>query len=106
LQTSTRGKLDTAGMADFVDAAATVRQAAADLGLSPEKEVRRMDRTVGDLILLVAEDRGGGAVKVRLDRWAASLFRSRIDVGLFGDEATARLFLSRMREQKNGVTVL
>ena len=89
------GKFDTAEMAGFAQAVAAAR--AADLSLRPQPRrpyCSRLDPTAVELIYL---DDKRARLTVRLDRRSARLVRIRIDVGLFGSEVTARLFLTRLR---------
>ena len=87
------GKLDTAEMARFNDAVPAARRAAAELCLEAQGSERRKR---GGLLLSFADAKGAG-LKVLVERRTDMLTRVRVDVGWFGSEPTARLFLSRMR---------
>jgi hypothetical protein len=87
------GKLDTAEMASFEDAVLATRAAASDLGL----KVKAKEQRKGDSLHFAFVDDKGAKVKVRLQRRTATLVRARVDVGWFGSETTARLYLSRIR---------
>lgn len=87
------GKLDTAEIAALGHAAEASRCAAADLCLHPRRE--QWDK--GQVVRLVFADSKHARIKVRLERRTARLVRVRVDVGWFGSEATARLFLGRLR---------
>jgi hypothetical protein len=87
------GKLDTAQMASFDQAVAAAQCAAEDLCLSA-KQVEHRDRGVRRLTF--ADDRGAG-IKVDVEPRTPRLVRVRIDVGWFGSQQTARLYLARMR---------
>ena len=87
------GKLDTAELAGFHAAVGAARRAAAELCLVPRgSECRKR----GGVLLSFADTQGAG-LKVLVEPRTASLVRVRVDVGWFGSEPTARLFLSRMR---------
>lgn len=91
------GKLDTAEQVEFEQAVAAARQTAADLGLHlapPKHDCRKKDPTVEELHFL---DDKRAKLSVRLDRRAPRLVMIRIDVGWFGKEVTAHLFLTRLR---------
>jgi hypothetical protein len=87
------GKLDTAEMAAFDRAVAAARRAADDLSMRH----RNTDPRRGRAVRLTFEDARGAALSVRVEPRTATLVRIRIDVGWFGSETTARLFLERMR---------
>ena len=90
------GKLDAAEMARFDQAIAATHQAADDLGLTyrPDSKAHQKDPSIVDLPF--ADDKKAG-VKVRIERRAEHLVRIRVDVGWFGSEVTAHLFLTRIR---------
>ena len=87
------GKLETAEMAPFERATEAARRAADDLCLADKGSERRKR---GGLMLHYADAKGAG-LKVLIEPRTATLVRVRIDVGWFGSEPTARLFLARMR---------
>jgi hypothetical protein len=90
------GKLDAAEMARLDQALVATHQAADDLGLTfkPDPKAHQKDPSIVDLPF--ADDKGA-CVKVRIERRAERLVRIRVDVGWFGSEVTAHLFLTRMR---------
>jgi hypothetical protein len=88
----TLGKLDTAEMADYPDAVAATRLAAADLWLKPKGPEKLKDGSA-DLTFV---DEKGATVEVEVQRRTEMLVRIRVSVGLFGSEVTARLFLTRL----------
>jgi hypothetical protein len=87
------GKLTTSEMSHFDATTQAARRAAADLCLTPTKEERRK----GGVALLEFKDDKGASVTVRIEPRTAMLVNVRIDVGWFGSQPTARLFLARMR---------
>jgi hypothetical protein len=95
------GKLDAAEMARLDQMVAAANLAAADLGLQfkPNPKARQKDPTFVELPF--ADDKGA-RVKVTLERRAERLVRIRVDVGFFGSEVTARLFLARLRSHLPG----
>lgn len=86
------GKLDSAEMATMDEALQAARDAGADLGLQMKLDTLAAD--VGQLKF--ADDKNAG-ISVRIEQRSSMLVRTRIDVGIFGSEVTARLFLRRMR---------
>jgi hypothetical protein len=90
------GKLDAAEMVRLDQAITATHQAADDLGLTfnPDPKAHQKDPSIVELPF--ADDKGA-AVKVRIERRAERLVRIRVDVGWFGSEVTAHLFLTRMR---------
>lgn len=90
------GKLDAAEMARLDQAVAASHQAADDLGLTfkPDPKAHQKDASIIELPFV---DDKGSRVMVRLERRAERLVRIRVDVGLFGSEVTAHLFLTRIR---------
>ena len=95
------GKLDSADQARFDDTIAAVRAAAADLHLKMAKESR--DNAKGQWGCTLVDERGSGA-RVIVQRRTETLCRTRIDVGWFGSEPTARLILSRIRAHAGSCT--
>ena len=87
------GKLDTADMARQADAIRAARLAAADLGLTFKKEEPRK----GGATRLEFTDAKGASLKVLVEPRTPVLVHLRIDVGWFGSEPVARLFLARLR---------
>ena len=93
------GKLDSAENARPDQAVAAARAAADDLGLKPrpikpEQEHPSKDSSITKLPFL---DDKCAKVNVTVERRAARLVHVRINVGLFGSQETARLFLARLR---------
>jgi hypothetical protein len=90
------GKLDAAEMARLDQALVATHQAADDLGLTfkPDPKAHQKDPSIVELPFV---DDKGASVKVRIERRAERLVRIRVDVGWFGSEVTAHLFLTRMR---------
>jgi hypothetical protein len=89
------GKLDAVDMISLDDQIAAVQSAARDLRLTLQKqELYNTDH--GRWRCTISDDRDT-RFRVYLERRTARLCRSRIDVGIFGSESTARLFLARMR---------
>jgi hypothetical protein len=90
------GKLDAAEMARFDQAVLAAQQAADDLGLQfkPYPKGKPSDQSI---MVLPFVDERGSRVKVRLERRAERLVLIRVDVGWFGSEVTAHLFLTRLR---------
>ena len=86
------GKIDSAEMANFAEAAHAVRGAGAELGLAAKRE-RRKDGAA----FFEFADRKGAWLNVRVEPRAARLVYVRVDVGWFGSEAAARLMLERLR---------
>jgi len=87
------GKLDSADQARFDDWIAAARAAAVDLDLKVE---RWSDNGKGEWGCTLADERKS-TISVSVERRTETLCRTRIDVGLFGSEPTARLILTRMR---------
>jgi hypothetical protein len=87
------GKLDSADQARFDDWIAAARAAAVDLDLKVQKW---SDNGKGVWRCTLADDRES-TVSITVERRTNTLCRTRIDVGVFGSEPTARLILSRMR---------
>ena len=87
------GKLDAAEMAGFDESVAAARSAAADLGLREKKTEPRK----GDAVRITFADDRNTTLTVRVEPRTASLVLIRIDVGWFGSQTTARLFLTRLR---------
>jgi hypothetical protein len=88
------GKLSSADRARFDDWIADVRAAADDLHLKVVKE--SLDNEKGEWRCTLADDQKA-KIKVFVQRRTETLCRTRIDVGLFGSEPTARLILARIR---------
>jgi hypothetical protein len=87
------GKLTTAEMTDVGTARVAMFDAATDLGLYLKAPGDYEDGDENFAFL----DEKGMQVGVELERRTASLVRIKVDVGPFGNEVTARLFLARMR---------
>jgi len=89
----TLGKLDTTELAGYPEALIAARQAAAELFLKPKGPEKLIDWQAR----LVFVDEKGATLEVNVERRTEMMVRIRIDVGLFGSEVTARLFLTRLR---------
>jgi hypothetical protein len=87
------GKLDSADEARFDEWIAAVQAAAADLHLDIERE---SDNGKG-LYRCTLRDERRSKINVIVERRTETLCRTRIDVGWFGSEPTARLILARIR---------
>jgi len=87
------GKLDSADEARYAEWVAAVHAAAAELHLKLEKE---SDDGKGVYRCTLRDDRGS-KIKLGVERRTETLCRTRIDVGWFGSEPTARLLLWRIR---------
>src|SRR3954470_8936210 len=87
------GKLDSADEARFDQWIAAIRAAGADLNLKVQKW---SDDGKGVWRCTFADDRKA-TISVAVERRTETLCRTRIDVGIFGSEPTARLILIRMR---------
>jgi hypothetical protein len=96
------GKLDTAEMQRADDVALAARKAAIEMGL--ERKPIPDERGVKDLSRQELEflDARGDPIKVRIDQRTERLVLLRIDVGIFGSQPTARLFLNRLRTHLPG----
>lgn len=90
------GKLDAAEMARLDQAVLATHQAADDLTLQfkPDPKAHQKDPAIVELPFI---DDKKDKIHVRLERRAERLVWIRIDVGWFGSEVTAHLFLSRLR---------
>lgn len=90
------GKLDAAEMARFDQAVLATHQAADDLTLQfkPNPKSHQKDPAVVELPFT---DDKKDKINVRIERRAERLVWIRIDVGWFGSEVTAHLFLTRLR---------
>ena len=95
------GKLDSADEARFDEWIVAVRAAAADLHLKVEKESRNNEKGEWRCTLL---DERRAKIKVIVQRRTATLCRTRIDVGWFGSEPTARLLLAHVRVREDPAT--
>lgn len=87
------GKLDSADQVRFEQWIASARAAAVDLDLNV---VKWTDNGKGEWWCTLADERRS-MIGISIERRTAALCRTRIDVGLFGSEPTARLILNRMR---------
>jgi hypothetical protein len=88
------GKLSSADQARFDDWIADIRAAADDLHLKVLKE--SLNNEKGEWRCTLADDQKA-KIKVFVQRRTETLCRTKIDVGLFGSEPTARLILARIR---------
>jgi hypothetical protein len=89
----TLGKLDTAEMAGYPETLEAARAAATDLYLKPKGPDQLKDWS-GTLTFVDEKD---GKVEVTVERRTEMMVRLRIDMGLFGSQVTAELFLTRLR---------
>lgn len=87
------GKLNSAEMAPHAEAIEAVRRAANDLSLKSYGP----DKVKGDVTELAYIDDQNATIYVTIDRRTPTMIRVRLNVGIFGSELTARLFLSRLR---------
>jgi hypothetical protein len=89
------GKLDTAEMATLAEVAQATRAARVELGLKTDPKPRHSSKA-GILRMAFLDDKCD-RIAVRLERCAPRLVLIRVDVGWFGSETVARLFLARLR---------
>ena len=94
------GKLDAADEARYGEWKLAVRKAAADLHL---RKVRDYDDGQGEWRCTLLDERNA-KIKVIVQRRTATIVRTRIDVGWFGSEPTARLILARVRVHEDPTT--
>ena len=87
------GKLDSADEARFDEWIDAVRIAADDLHLQIAKE---SNKRKGEWRCTLVDERKS-KIKVTVQRRTETLCRTRIDVGWFGSEPTARLLLAQVR---------
>lgn len=94
-----QGKLDSAEMSTMENWTTAVYAAADDLHLKVKHPPADGPATLpsATLVHFILEDEKGATMSVTVERRAQTLLRSRVDVGLFGSEPTARLLLSRIR---------
>ena len=101
-----RGKLDATWMARFERVVSAAELAASDLGL--ELLSSTGDSAAGTWTVTAQNDDEEKFI-VRINRKASRLVEFEIDIGLFGEESTARLYLKRMivaielDEERNGL---
>jgi hypothetical protein len=88
------GKLDSADEVRYAQWITATRQATDDLGFTIELE---NDNGKGNWRCTIADDRKS-RIRIYIDRRTETLCRTRIDVGIFGSEPTARLLLARIRD--------
>jgi hypothetical protein len=91
------GKLDTAEMASLETATRAVRLAGDDLSLKLDTTPpphRNRDPSIADFRYL---DEKNTAINVHVEALTRSMVQIRIDVGIFGSEVMAHLFLTRLR---------
>jgi hypothetical protein len=89
------GKLDAVDMVALDDQISAVHEAAAELKLRVESEELY---DAGRWRATIADDRDS-RFRIYLERRTANMCRTRIDVGMFGSESTARLFMARVRSE-------
>jgi hypothetical protein len=87
------GKLTTAENTDAKTALDAALAAGVDLGLT----LKAPDTEKNGDINLAFLDEHHMQIGVEIDRRTAKMVRIKVDVGLFGNEVSARLFLARMR---------
>jgi hypothetical protein len=92
------GKLDAADLARFDDVVAATRSAAREMGFAN----KGLTAGPAGFYRLVYADDQGSQMTVSMRRRTAMLTHTRIDVGIFGSEPTARLFLARLRGHLGG----
>jgi hypothetical protein len=90
----TLGKLDTTELAPYPQTLMAARSAAAEMYLRP-KGPEKLKAWKGELVFM---DDKGATIEVDIERRTEMMVRIRVDVGLFGSEVTARLFLTRLRQ--------
>ena len=93
----TLGKLNSADEARFDEWIDAVRAAAGDLHLKIEKESAKRK---GEWRCTLVDERKA-KIKVFVQRRTETLCRTRIDMGWFGSEPTARLLLARVRQHED-----
>lgn len=87
------GKLDSADPIPYDLWIQATRQAAGDMGLA----VALDEETEPGVWRMLLQDERRGRIKIRVERHAEHLTRTRIDVGFFGSEPTARLLIDQIR---------
>jgi hypothetical protein len=87
------GKLDSADLATADEAFAAAKAAANEMGFA----LKGLSVAPSEHSRLVYVDDHGAQMTVTIRRRTATLTHTRIDVGLFGSEPVARLFLARLR---------
>lgn len=90
------GKLDAAEMARLDQVVLAAHQAADELTLQFKHDPNAKQKDPDRLDLLFVDDKKD-KINVRLERRAERLVWIRVDVGWFGSEVTANLFLTRLR---------
>jgi hypothetical protein len=93
-----QGKLDSSEMTTMPNWTASVYAAADDLHLKIKKPADPAPASQPMATMKIdLEDDLGSTITVTAERRTQTLLHSRIDVGVFGSEPTARLLLSRIR---------
>ena len=95
------GKLDAADEARFDDWIGDFHLSAADLHVKVDKE--SYDGAKGVWRCVLVDDRNSKA-SISVERRTETLCRTRIDVGWFGSEPTARLILARVRQHEHAAS--
>jgi hypothetical protein len=90
------GKLDAAELARLDQAVLATHQAADELGLTFKPNPREHQKDSSIVQLPFVDDKGS-RLTVRIDRRAEQFVLVRVDVGWFGSQVTAELFLTRLR---------
>ena len=88
------GKLDSVELAKQIDLVDAIRQTAADLHL----DITREQHDKKGKWSLRLTDEWGTTIDISVERRTETMSRTRINVGLFGSEPTARLLMLRIRE--------
>jgi hypothetical protein len=93
-----QGKLDSSEMSTMPNWTASVYAAADDLHLKIKKpaDPAPASQPVATMTI-VLEDDLGSTISLTAERRTQTLLHSRVDVGVFGSEPTARLLLQRIR---------
>ena len=89
------GKLNSADIARYEECLVAVREAARDMHLKTVEDERHDGKH--DIWDFTFRDELNSEIDVSVERRTAALVRIRIDVGLFGSEPTAKLFMARIR---------
>lgn len=92
------GKIYAVRIADFDDVVGAVRDTAAALAMSFEEEDVDDDRA-----MLKYEDDDGATILIVINRKTEVLTAFRVDVGAFGSEPLARLFLAQVEERLEAI---
>jgi hypothetical protein len=91
------GKLDTAERATFEESLAAARLAAEDFGMATVPQPPPCCTRDGTVVEQTFKDDKGGKIAVRVERRAPKLVLIRVDVGIFGSEPIAHIFMADIR---------